>query len=166
MSRPETDPVTTPFEDLLGARPELLRLYRAFYGTLWDRALAPPALLELCRLRIAMLHDCEAELVVRQPGAGVTEAQIAALAGWQTSDRFSAAERAALTLAEKMPWQHHEISDAEVAALRDALGDPGVVAVMVALALFDANCRLKLAFNVPAQPAAVAAPASATGPLY
>lgn len=60
------------FEGVLGLRPELLRLYRAFYSTLWNRDLVPvPArLLELCRLRIAALHAGEAECAVRHVCAG------------------------------------------------------------------------------------------------
>ena len=92
-----------PFDAALALRPELRDLYAAFYGKLWDDELLPANLLELCRLRVAQLHDCEAELAVRHAGAGVSDEQVAALADWSESDLFGAAERAALTLAEKMP---------------------------------------------------------------
>lgn len=155
-----------PFDAALGLRPELRDLYRAFYGKLWDDRLAPAALLELCRLRVAQLHGCEAELAVRHAEADVSGERVAALADWAASDRFDAAERAALAIAEKMPWRHHEITDAEYAELRGRVGEAGVVALTVAIALFDANCRLRLALGTEAAPARVAAPASAAGPIH
>ncbi len=159
----EGDP---PFDAVLGLRPELRDLYRAFYGKLWDEQLLPASILELCRLRVAQLHECESELAVRDEGAGVDQEQLDALAHWQESDRFSAAEREALLLAEKMPWQHHEITDEEHAALRAHFGDEGTVALTVGIALFDANCRLRLVLGTEPVPIATKAPASATGPIY
>lgn len=155
-----------PFDAALGLRPDLRDLYRAFYGKLWDEQLAPASLLELCRLRVAQLHDCEAELAVRHAEAGVGEERVAALADWAASGRFDATERAALAVAEKMPWRHHEITDDEYAELRARLGERGVVALTVAIALFDANCRLRLALDTEAVPAEVAAPASGAGPIH
>jgi alkylhydroperoxidase family enzyme len=160
------DAQVTPFEAVLGLRPELLELYRAFYGQLWDTAAAPPRLLELCRLRIAALHGCEAESAIRQPSAGVTGEQVAALDRWRDAPCFSAVERAALAVAEKMPWQHHAIDDGEVAALRAHLGDAEAIALLVAMALFDATCRLRLVLGLEPRPVEVDAPASENGRLY
>src|SRR5512143_2349414 len=97
----------TPFEGVLQLRPELLHLHRALYGTLWERNLVPANLLELCRLRIAAVHTCEAEHVIRHASAGVTDEQVAALDNWRTAASFSPCERAVLAFAEKVPWQHH-----------------------------------------------------------
>ncbi len=158
--------VPTPFEGVLGLRPELLGLYRDLYGKLWDDTLVPPALLELCRLRIASLHDCEAERVIRHATAGVTEAQIAALDAWRTADCFTSVERATLTIADKMCGQVHEVSDEDVAAARQHLSDAQAVTLMLALGLFDAQCRVRLALGVAPQPVTVDAPASARGVIY
>ncbi len=155
-----------PFDAALGLRPDLRDLYRKFYGALWDDNLVPAELLELCRLRIAQLHDCESELVVRHADAGVSDEQIAALSQWQGSDLFSEPERAALALAEKMPWQHHDLTDDEYALLQGHLGEAGVVALTIAVALFDTNCRLRLTFGTEAAPVEAQAPASGTGPIY
>jgi len=156
----------TPFEGVLGLRPELLALYRDFYGKLWDDALVPVALLDLCRLRIARLHNCEAEAVVRHAASGVSDTQIAALDDWGAADCFSSAARAALALADKMPWQPHAITDEDIAALRAHLSDPQVVALMLALTLFDMQCRLRLALGIEPQPATVSAPYSADAILH
>ena len=173
-SRRDNAPVTwldgaegsAPFDAALGLRPELRDLYRAFYGKLWDDELVPANLLELCRLRVAQLHDCEAELAVRHANAGVSDEQLSALADWSGSDLFSAPERAALTLAEKMPWQHHDLTDEEYGALRSHFGEEGVVALTIGVALFDANCRLRLALDTEAAPVEAPMPASAEGPIY
>jgi len=154
-------PTPTPLEGALGLRPELLELYRDFYRRLWSETLVAPRLLELCRLRIAIAHDCEAERAIRHATARVTDAEVAALGRWRTAECFAPGERAALTIADKMPWAPHAVTDDDVAALRAHLSDREVVAFMLALALFDVQCRLRLALGVAAQPATVAAPASA-----
>jgi alkylhydroperoxidase family enzyme len=156
----------TPLEGVLRLRPELLALYRDFYGALWDHALAPANLLELCRLRTAQIHGCDAEWAVRHAQAGVTDRQLRGLEDWRTAACFSPAERAALACAEKMPWQHHGITDADVQALRVHLADGEVVALLLALTLFDAQCRVRLVLGVAPFAATVDAPASAAGPLY
>jgi|MudIll2142460700_1097286.scaffolds.fasta_scaffold204032_1 alkylhydroperoxidase family enzyme len=156
----------SPFEGVLGLRPELLKLYRSFYGQLWDGEMVPPNLLELCRLRIALIHGCEAETAIRHVHAGVSDEQVAALDHWRAAACFSLAERAALALADKIPRQHHEVTDADVAALREHLDDPQVVALTLAATLFDAHCRLRLVLGVTPRPARVDVPAAADGVLY
>ena len=89
----------TAFEGVLGLRPELLQLHRKFYGRLWESEPAPRGLLELCRLRIARLHDCAAEFRIRHAGTGVRDVQIASLDDWREAACFSEVERAALNLA-------------------------------------------------------------------
>ncbi|MCC6382864.1 MAG: carboxymuconolactone decarboxylase family protein [Dehalococcoidia bacterium] len=155
---------TPEFDAVLGLRPELRDLFRRFYATPWDDDLLPRSVLELCRLRVAGVHDCAAELAIQDPEAGLTPEKRAALAHWQDSHAFSPLERAALAIAEKMPWQHHEISDADYAELRRHLDEPATVALTVALALFDAGCRLRLVLDVAPAPAATAP--SAARPLH
>lgn len=154
------------FEALLSHRPELAALYKQFYGTLWDDAVLPRPMLELCRLRIAQLHACEAELAISDHEASLSAERRGSLDRWPEASCYSAEERAALALAEKMPWQHHDITDAEFATMRTRLGEQGAVGLMVALALMDANCRLKLVFGLEQPPATVSQPAGATAPLY
>ena len=69
-------------------------------------------------------------------------------------------------LREKMPWQHHEISDDEFAAVREHLGEQGAVALTVAVSLFDANCRVRTALGVDAPEQHVSHPASSAGPIH
>ena len=86
---------SAPFDAALGLRPELRDLYAAFYGKLWDEELLPASLLELCRLRVAQLHECEAELAVRHAERG--RERRAGSRRWRTgpgSDLFSEQEQA------------------------------------------------------------------------
>jgi alkylhydroperoxidase family enzyme len=162
---PSAPGASTGFEGFLGHRPELLELYRAFYATLWDGALVDPALLEVCRRRIAQVHGCDAEAGMFYAGSNVTAGQAANLDSWESSTHFGPVERAALRLAERIPWNHHETTDQEFEIVREYLGEAGAVALVVALALFDARCRLRIAFNIDAPIGEVPAP-STTGPLY
>jgi alkylhydroperoxidase family enzyme len=161
---PPSDPDAPPFEAWLSHRPEMLALYKRFYGTFWDDSPLPRRLVELCRLRIAQLHDCAAELALRDPGSILPAAIESGLANWEHLDGLTDAERAALRIAERMPWAHHSLEDADFAALRAFLSERETVALTVALALFDAMCRLRLVFEMNAT-AAAKVPAGVTVPL-
>ena len=147
MSWIETIPAPTPFEGVLGLRPELLARYRTFYASLWNDARVPRRTLELCRLRIAAIHDCQQEWQARDAAAPCNDLELAALGRGEFA-RFTADEQAALAIAEQMPFGHHNISDAEVERVRVALGSAGAVALLTAIALFDVSCRLKLTLDV------------------
>ena len=141
----------TALESALAHRPELLERYRAFYGSFWEDGLVPRRTLELCRLRIAAIHDCQAEWLVRDPQAGVAPAELANLRSGSFT-AFAPAEEAALQLAEQLPFAHHQITDAQVAAVKGALGEAGCVSLLTALAFFDVSCRLRLALDLAAEP--------------
>lgn len=121
--------------------PELAQGYRKFLASMENVDGVPERLLELCRLRMAQIHDCAAQLATSAAIAPLGEADRARLAT-ADFDGFDAAERAALVLAEKLPLAHHEITDAEVEALKGALGERPAMAVIVALSFFDVQCRL------------------------
>lgn len=157
----------TPLEQLLGRRPAILEAYRDFYGALWDEQVLPPTLLELARLWIAHLHQCDAELAVRHADPGIDQAKVSALLDWRSSKLFSPLERAVLEYAELIPWGHHQITDEQVDAIRREIGDSGFVGLNFAVTFFDANCWLRLLFDMPPSVSMpVPAPASNSGPLY
>lgn len=160
------DPVDaqTPWEAVLGQRPELLSRYRAFYRTLWEDDLIPRRLLEICRLRIAAIHGCAQEWMVRDAEVALAEPTLRALKQGDFGG-FDPAEQAALAVAEQIPYAHHQISDEEVAALKSTLGEPATVALLTALAFFDVTCRLKLVLEVDEQPAELQQPPLLKGAL-
>ena len=146
-----------PLEGLFSHRPELLSRYKAFYSALWDEGLVPRRVLELCRLRIAVIHDCAAEWAVRDAEVSLSSAEAAALMCGDGA-AFTASERAGLAIAEQFPFQHHGVSDADVAAAAEAFGEAGAVALVVALAFFDATSRWKLAFDLEEWPIKLESP--------
>lgn len=141
----------TPFESILSHRPELLKDYRAFCQSIWDHGLVSHRTLELCRLRIAAIHGCRQEWVIRNGQIRLLESELSALECGDFS-QFDELERAALIMAERIPYQHHELTDEELELTRTILGNAGCVALLTALAFFDVNCRLKLTLSTPEEP--------------
>lgn len=134
---------STSWSALLAQQPALAAGYQHFYRALWQGREADRRLLELTRLRIAAIHDCDAEWRLRDHSVALDDAELQALRRGDPQS-FSATERAALRLAERMPFDHHGIDDQDVQAARDHLGEAGTVHLLVALAFFDATCRMKL----------------------
>ena len=54
----------------------------------------------------------------------------------------------------------------QMESIRDELGDDGLVALMVALPLFDSNCRLRLVLEIEPEDREIERPASRTGVFY
>ena len=140
----------TPLDRVFGLRPDLYASYREFVALFWERRLLDPVLLELCRLLVARLHGCRSELALRhRPAleAGLTEAKVEALGGGDES-AFDAAERACLRFAEMFVRDPHAIREEDAAAVTAQLGEPGLVALAEALAIFDGFCRFRLILGV------------------
>lgn len=141
----------TPFDRVLGLRPDLHRGVLAFYALFWERRLVDPVLLELCRLYAAELLGCQSQQRVRyQPAveAGLTEVAAASVGAWRTAACFDARQRACLLFAEKFVVDPHTIEDADVAAVREAIGTEATVALTEALALFDGFMRFRRLLGV------------------
>jgi len=133
-------------EPVLGQRPELWSRFEKFYTSLWNSGYIDRRVLELCRLRVAAIQDCAAEWDYRTPDVYLADSEIDGLRRGDFS-AFDHCERAALTVADKIPFQHHEITDAEVRAVESAYGPAASVALLTAVAFFDVRCRWHLALN-------------------
>jgi alkylhydroperoxidase family enzyme len=158
---PETAPGATPLDRCFGLRPAAYERFRELYGGLWDPAVLDPRVLELCRLRIATLLGCDAERAIRydDAAAALGEDDVAALPRWPTSTRFTAAEQAALGFAEQYVMDPHGLSDDDFAVLRTRFDAPALATLTLAVAMFDALTRFRLALGVePAGPEPTAAP--------
>ena len=130
-------------EHLFSARPSLLARFKDFYATVWEQDDVPRRVLELCRLRIAATHSCGVEQHNWDAESQISDTEVKALSSGDFSC-FLEPEQAALTLADKVPFNHHGVTDAELAAVECAFGAAGAVTLLVALSLFDATCRWKL----------------------
>ncbi len=148
---------STPLEAVLGQRPELLKRYRAFCQTFWEDGLVPRRTLELCRLRIAAIHDCAQEWAIRDGQVALNNAEIAALKRGELTT-FSASEQVALNIADQIPYQHHQITDAQITDADRELTTAGAVSLLTACAFFDVNCRLRIVLDIEERPAELSAP--------
>ncbi len=141
-----TVPGDTPLDQVLGHRPNLHRSYTDFYELFRKRKLLPSRILELCRLRIAQLHKCSAELAQSRPaelGADCDAAFLRRLGNWHREPEFDDGERACLEMAELFVLDPHAISDELAAAAIKHLGEDGFVAFAEALAMIDSRVRIQ-----------------------
>jgi alkylhydroperoxidase family enzyme len=110
-------------------------------------AASTPRLLELCRVRMAMLLGCAIEVNSRTPDSGVDDATLRSLAAWPTDPRFDDTDRACLAFAEHWLIDVASIDDATVAAVRDHLGDDGLLDFVSALLVVEQRIRLRLMWD-------------------
>lgn len=103
-----------------------------------DRAGVAPALREILRLRASQLNGCAYCVDLHSKAArtaGESEQRLHAVAIWRDSSLFTAAERAALELAESITrLSETHVPDATVAAALEHFGDDQTAA-LIALAV-------------------------------
>lgn len=142
-----TTPDAVDFPGTLGLFPALRTSYGDYFTRLWEPQVLPVAITELCRLRIAQLHECDSELAVRtRPAvtAGLSEAKVARLEHGSGDGAFDAAESAALQYAEQFVMAPGSVTDAERRALTELLGEAGLVGLAMACAVFDGFARYQV----------------------
>lgn len=117
---PEENWLGRHFSRAFAPHPDLVQAYQAFYHP-WHTGgagLLEPRLKELVRLRIATLNGCVLCKTVRMAPEVVAEDEAASGVDDADNAGFSPRERAAIHFAEKMAVDHHNIGDADVAAMR------------------------------------------------
>lgn len=147
---PEGD---TDWDRLASLRPEAFDALAAVVGAAWQDT--DPVLLELARLRIATLLENTAESARRTKGAreaGLSETQVADLAAWPTSPRFTARERACLALTEQFVMDANGVTDAQVAEVTDHLGAAGCYAFVEAVSVLETFQRACLTLGIRTAP--------------
>ncbi|MEQ8718788.1 MAG: hypothetical protein RIE08_14345 [Acidimicrobiales bacterium] len=106
-------------------------------------ATVPRRIAELCRLRIAMLHDCAAELAAGSDA--VSSDEMAALGDWPGSDHFDERDRACLALAEQFVIDVSTTNDDQVAAVAAHMNPGELYGFIHALLALDESQRLRVA---------------------
>lgn len=127
-------------EQLIQQAPFLSEQFQAFYSSFWQLPYIPAQTLELCRLRLAQLHQSETEF-------NRVEIELASslrdhLSQWSKSEKFSDAEKAALAFAEVYAMDPQAITDALADDVKAHYGDAGLVALIEALGLFYGLTRV------------------------
>lgn len=130
--------------EVLSIRPTLATDQLALAEHFWREELVPPAVLDMCRLRLAQLHQSESELSLRREeslASGLTEEKIAQLPYWFQNALFSEGEKACIEAAELYFQEPSAITDALAAEVVELLGEPGFFALLEALNVFDGFAR-------------------------
>ena len=136
-------PTNEVIASLLSAHPDVAMSLEVARQRAWE--LVDPILLELCRLRIAMLLGCRAEFASRTPAAvaaGLDEASVDVLSRWMTSPLFGPRERACLAFTEQFVVDVAGLDDATAGAVRHELGEQGLVDFVNALLVVEQRQRL------------------------
>lgn len=140
-------------DELFAPLPKAHEHYRALDELIWDGRL-DVALLELCRVRIAMLHRCAPQLALQRADLGDKRG---AIAQWPTSPLFNEIERAVLRFTEQYVIDAQGVSDADAALVTAVLSGSEIADFTVAIGAFDAICRFTLALGPSPAPAASSA---------
>jgi alkylhydroperoxidase family enzyme len=128
------------FEGVLREHPAVLDALKASQTAAW--AAVDPDLLDLCRMRIAMLlGDDEAS------APGLDAEIVDALPAWPSSPLFSAKERAGLAFTEQFVIDVASMTEPEVETLKAELGPDGLANFVNALLVIEQRERLRLAWR-------------------
>jgi hypothetical protein len=135
--------------------------FARLWQSLWVQPYLTAALLELCRLTLARLHQDDLELTASnphlEPGALPRERRDPVLAGAaDKSAAFTASEKAVLLFAECYGLDPQSIPDPVADEVRACLGEAGLVFLIEALGCIDgrirtARCLRDLARFAPAR---------------
>jgi alkylhydroperoxidase family enzyme len=125
-------------------RPELAHAQIALHSRFYDSAVLPGRLLELVRLRIASINQCAVCQTSRKSN-DVSEEDVACLS--DDDDRFTPAERAALSYASRFASDHLSVTEDEIDRLREYSSDEEVVELAMFAALMLGSGRLAYALR-------------------
>ena len=121
-------------------RPEILQTMIAHMEAVLNTGTLPTALKELVIVRTSQMNNCEYCLASHSLLAkklGYSDAQIATLPRFESSDAFTPREKAALRLAERLTRNERPLDAAELAELKIHFTEGEIVELMAASGLFN-----------------------------
>ena len=121
-------------------RPEIFATMIAHFEAILNTGTLPTRLKELLIVRTSQLNGCDyclASHTAISRKLGWSSEQLDHLAEYESRDDFSAAEKAAIHLAEKMTADSNRYTDAEFAHLRSFYDEGEVVELMAAIGIFN-----------------------------
>jgi uncharacterized peroxidase-related enzyme len=146
-------------------RPEILQTMIAHMEAVLNTGTLPTSLKELVIVRTSQMNNCEYCLASHSLLArklGYSDAQIAALPSFESTDAFNARENAALRLAERLTRNEGPLNDTELAELKAHFTEGEIVELMAASGLFNYFNRFNnLLAMEPTPPGAGVEPAAA-----
>ncbi len=129
------------YVDVLARQPEILAALTAVHEASW--AAVDADLLELCRVRMAMLLGAADSVRCHDLDDGLVDD----LPNWPTSPSFSPEQRACLAFTEQYVIDVASIDDGLVADLCDVMGPDAVTDFVNALLVVEQRLRLSLAWH-------------------
>ena len=144
----------TELDQVWGLRADYYRLFIDDYVRSLRRL--DPALVELCRIRVAQLVESEFDQALRyRPAveAGLTETKLAEVTDYPTSPLFTERERAVLEFTEQFVIQSSSISDDDCARLQQHITAEEFIHLTKALSVMDQFARANSAFQIAASAA-------------
>ena len=130
-------------------RPKYYELFMEDYNRSIERL--DPVLVEVCRLRMAMLLGSRLDQSVRYSpalAAGLTEAKVAQLPNFAKSPLFSEREKVCLDFAEQFAIQSSNITDDDVTRLSTVMTWEDVIYFIKALNVLEQLSRASTAFDI------------------
>lgn len=142
-------PTSLTLDTKLAAAGEQAAAFAAMWDAVWTQAALPPAILELCRLRLAQLHVASAELAQHNDRVQIAPAKIDALltGDYSRDPQFSDGERAVLEFTEIYAQDPAAISDELADAVKNHFGEAGLVALVKSLGFIDGRIRMARLFG-------------------
>jgi alkylhydroperoxidase family enzyme len=135
----------TPLDRVLNHRPAYAEAMRDVETALWSQDVLAPAILELCRLRIAQLLGAADELARRTPGVeGLDESLVDTLAQWPTAPGFDERQRVCLGYAEQILIDAQGVSDDDAARVIGVVGEGGFLVLTYGCGFFETTQRAGL----------------------
>lgn len=120
--------------------PSLKNGFDAFYQSFHSQSYVPVQTLELCRLRVAQLHQSETEFA--RVDYSLEPELKAALSQWSQSALYSEAEKLSLSFAEVYTMDPQAISDDDADGVKMHYGDAGLIVLIEALGVYYGMTRV------------------------
>ncbi|MFB3079317.1 MAG: carboxymuconolactone decarboxylase family protein [Lysobacterales bacterium] len=135
-------------ETIMRSLPGIGDHFAQLYQSFWELPHIPAGILELCRLRLAQLHNSHTDWELEQ--YPLNPEKKANLRQWSKHAAFTDAERACLALTEVHAMDAQAITDEQADAVKAHFGEVGLVALIQALGVFDGMIRLGLLWGLSA----------------
>jgi uncharacterized peroxidase-related enzyme len=125
---------------VMAHRPEICSTMQAHFAAVLNTGTVPTRLKELIIVRTSQLNEtpyCLASHTILARNLGWTDDQLSHLADWPRRVDFTAAEKAALRLAETVTRDAHSLNDEQFAELGGYYSDGEIVELLCAIGLFN-----------------------------
>lgn len=142
------------FFEVFGNHPDLYRWYvDRFYGEVFYGGLVDRRTKELVRYRLSTLHGCRFcnqgnRVAARE--AGITDTALDSIDEFETSQAFSAADRAAIALAERLALtaELEEMDDQLYRRLSEWFSDAQILELGFVIGILSGVARFLFAFDL------------------